>query len=71
MSSRTYVLVAPLAPAVEAAWKARADVFFAECRAAHDAEASAKISAILAAEQVQLALPLPANDDAPRAALAV
>ena len=50
----TYVLVAPLPPAVEAAWKARAEIFFAECRAAHDAMAESRIADIRAKERAAL-----------------
>lgn len=49
-----YRNITALSPAAEAAWKARAEIFFAECRAAHDARAEAKITAILAAERAQL-----------------
>ena len=50
----TYHLVTPLPAAEEAAWKARAEIFFARCRAAHDAEVEAKINAILENERRDL-----------------
>lgn len=49
-TGRTYHYVKPLAPEAEAAWKARAEVFFAECRAAHDEMSARSIERILAAE---------------------
>jgi hypothetical protein len=49
-TGRTYHLVTPLDPQVEAAWRARAEVFFAECRAAHDAMVERNVAAVLAAE---------------------
>jgi hypothetical protein len=49
-----YRNITPLDPAVEAAWKARAEIFFAECRAVHDADVKRKVDAILAAERANL-----------------
>jgi hypothetical protein len=46
-TSKTFHYVKPLPAAAEAAWKARADVFFDECRAAHDAASAASIARIL------------------------
>jgi len=51
--------VTPLAPEVEAAWKARADVFFAECRAAHDELVERNIAATLAREAEEAAANAP------------
>jgi hypothetical protein len=50
MSSKTFHYVRALTPQADAAWKARAEIFWAECRAAHDESSERSIAKILAAE---------------------
>lgn len=45
--------VTPLPPEVEAAWAARAEAFFARCRADHDALSARNVAAVLDREAAQ------------------
>ena len=50
MSSKTFHYVRALTPQADAAWKTRAEIFWADCRAAHDEAAERSIAEIHAAE---------------------